>query len=73
MILMLLLEIKKSHSWQSLWYSENGLLIVFTEYGRPTLGQCVPPLPQLSEVCFYSVEAALPCAIAGGTGSRSES
>ena len=54
MILTPRLEIKTSHFWQSLWYSENGLLIIFMEYDSPTLGQCVSSLPQLSGVCFYS-------------------
>lgn len=61
---MPLLELKKSYFWQSLWYSENGLLMVLVECGRPMLGLRLPSsslcVLQLSGVCFYPAEAAPP-------------
>lgn len=73
MILTPRLEIKTSHFWQSLWYSENGLLIIFMEYDSPTLGQCVSSLPHSlgSASILAPAEVEIPCT--GGRGSCSES
>lgn len=54
MILMPVLEIKRSYFWQCTYYSEDGLPMFFMDYGRPRTGQHVPSLPQLPGACFYS-------------------
>lgn len=75
MILMPVLEIKKSYFWQCTYYSEDGLLMFFMDYGRPRTGQHCHPCPAPWGLLLFQhhAEAALLCVIVRGRGSCSES